>query len=647
MNRIREFGERARASAAFRRLLGGVEQERHESAERNHRGAKAVIDQRAAARLSAVVGDGEFPEQAVAPEGAVALDGARAVAPAGRATPVTAIAATSLLCLWAGARANHDFGNTVAHAAAAGGSFEAPTAAVGPMFGASRDPGDAGGDPAMTPKNSARVAAMAVAAAVTANGALAGDAVQWRVADGGNGHWYQGVRLSDNEVSWHQAQAFAHAQRAELAQLETRAEFDWVYQTIASDRSLWRWTVGPWLGGRQLPGAIEPAGGWQWLNGSTIESSLWGVDEPFDYAGCGAHEDYLNLFCNAGCEQYPMASPAPTLNDMPESGFCNCCNNRDLQVWVSSAIVEWSADCNADGVVDYGQCRNGTLPDYNVNNVPDCCEHETPCLPGRYPLQWRSEDGGNGHWYQASATLGLTFVDARARATVVGGDLATPQSPAELDFVFRKLASDPAMWWYVNGIPRHGPWIGLRQDRSRPDYSEPAGGWTWIDGTYATFQNWALDTCQTQPTDCFCGGGCGLDNAGFYEGDPASGNTVPTWGAFAADMSGRVGGVIIEWDADCNSDGIVDYGQILAGIIADTDSNGIPDTCECATNPSLPSCCPGDIYRNGRVDGADLGALLSEWGPVTPLTNSDIDGNGQVDGADLGILLAHWGPCGG
>ena len=104
---------------------------------------------------------------------------------------------------------------------------------------------------------------------------------------------------------------------------------------------------------------------------------------------------------------------------------------------------------------------------------------------------------------------------------------------------------------------------------------------------------------------------------------------------------------MIEWSADCNSDGIVDYGQILTGALADFNRSGVPDTCECAINPSLPFCCPGDIYRNGRVDGADLGALLSEWGPVTPLTNSDIDGNGQVNGADLGILLAHWGSCGG
>jgi hypothetical protein len=48
---------------------------------------------------------------------------------------------------------------------------------------------------------------------------------------------------------------------------------------------------------------------------------------------------------------------------------------------------------------------------------------------------------------------------------------------------------------------------------------------------------------------------------------------------------------------------------------------------------------------NGRVDGADLGIMLSDWGPVTPTTVADLDRNGVVSGADLGILLGRWGPC--
>ena len=58
--------------------------------------------------------------------------------------------------------------------------------------------------------------------------------------------------------------------------------------------------------------------------------------------------------------------------------------------------------------------------------------------------------------------------------------------------------------------------------------------------------------------------------------------------------------------------------------------------------------CQGDILANGIVDGADLGAMLSYWGPRTadPFSlASDIDGDGTVDGADLGALLANWGYC--
>ncbi|MBL9147603.1 MAG: hypothetical protein JNM94_02810 [Phycisphaerae bacterium] len=51
--------------------------------------------------------------------------------------------------------------------------------------------------------------------------------------------------------------------------------------------------------------------------------------------------------------------------------------------------------------------------------------------------------------------------------------------------------------------------------------------------------------------------------------------------------------------------------------------------------------CPADLTADGKVDGADLGALLGGWGgPSTDLT-----GDGNTDGADLGVLLGAWGNC--
>jgi hypothetical protein len=57
--------------------------------------------------------------------------------------------------------------------------------------------------------------------------------------------------------------------------------------------------------------------------------------------------------------------------------------------------------------------------------------------------------------------------------------------------------------------------------------------------------------------------------------------------------------------------------------------------------------CAGDLTVDGRVDGADLGALLSAWGPCTSACSADINHDGRVDGSDLGLLLANWGYCGG
>jgi len=57
------------------------------------------------------------------------------------------------------------------------------------------------------------------------------------------------------------------------------------------------------------------------------------------------------------------------------------------------------------------------------------------------------------------------------------------------------------------------------------------------------------------------------------------------------------------------------------------------------------TACDADMNGDGTVDSADLGTLLSEWGPCTGCAADLID-DGQVDSADLGALLSLWGsPC--
>lgn len=53
--------------------------------------------------------------------------------------------------------------------------------------------------------------------------------------------------------------------------------------------------------------------------------------------------------------------------------------------------------------------------------------------------------------------------------------------------------------------------------------------------------------------------------------------------------------------------------------------------------------CVGDFDCTGLIDGADLTALLGNWGTAGP--DGDMDGDGLVDGVDLAELLGRWGLC--
>jgi hypothetical protein len=57
-------------------------------------------------------------------------------------------------------------------------------------------------------------------------------------------------------------------------------------------------------------------------------------------------------------------------------------------------------------------------------------------------------------------------------------------------------------------------------------------------------------------------------------------------------------------------------------------------TCEAGDGPI------GDLTGDGRVNGADIGALLGRWGTSDPA--ADLDHNGIVAGGDLAILLGHF-----
>ena len=219
-------------------------------------------------------------------------------------------------------------------------------------------------------------------------------------------------------------------------------------------------------------------------------------------------------------------------------------------------------------------------------------------------VQWRVEDGGNGHWYEIGPSTQL-HNDAVAWAVARGSQLTALETQAEQAWALS-----------LGGFPsgNQGAWIGM---------IETVSGWQWNTGVFVEGNTW-LPGNPCGPCD---------EPVGVLFKDSM-------WGTGLADSTlvhccAPYSRPIVEWSADCNNDGIVDYGQILDGTFTDANSNGIPDSCDCL----------GDIDDDGWIDGVDLGGVLAAWGKAPAGTPADLNADGAVDGTDLGVLLAGWGAC--
>ena len=282
-------------------------------------------------------------------------------------------------------------------------------------------------------------------------------------------------------------------------------------------------------------------------------------------------------------------------------------------------------------------------------------------------VEWKVSEGGNGHWYEVrSRTSPLDFWTLEQQLeTELQAHLATISNGAEDNFIWSTFQPG---WAYLGGY----------QDPLAPNFSEPAGGWRWVTGEPFAISPvpWARGepnngSTINVPSENFLGyhGPCCWNDAG----NPglAPNNYVWTY--------------VIEWDADCNGDGIIDYGQFLRGELIDLNSNGVPDICETSISsvipPSVPSQGGSTITIRGnfppnptvKVGGvvatnvnrvsvtqitATVPALLPGMASVQvndfmlpdaiyirPECGSDLDQNGVVDTADIAIILLDFGPC--
>jgi hypothetical protein len=125
------------------------------------------------------------------------------------------------------------------------------------------------------------VIALLLALFATPCGALL---VQWT----GNGHWYE-ARHTPDRIDWEAAQAQCAADGGYLATILSAEENEFVFALASGDSSFWYIDafengIGPWIGGIQVPGSLEPDGGWHWITGEPWSYTNWASGEPNNFA---------------------------------------------------------------------------------------------------------------------------------------------------------------------------------------------------------------------------------------------------------------------------------------------------------------------------------------------------------------------------
>jgi hypothetical protein len=176
-------------------------------------------------------------------------------------------------------------------------------------------------------------------------GAALAQPVQWRVEDGGNGHWYEGVLFSGPQP-WSSALGLAIGAGANLASVNTAAEDAFIVSRFLQTSRLYRagyCCQGPWIG------ALNTGSGWRWSDGSVWGYTNWHPGNPGEIPP--------TITCYWDTRQWQDQNEVP--------------NGGPGEFNSVAAIFEWSADCNNDGIVDKGQILSGELPDANNNGIPD------------------------------------------------------------------------------------------------------------------------------------------------------------------------------------------------------------------------------------------------------------------------------------
>lgn len=354
----------------------------------------------------------------------------------------------------------------------------------------------------------------------------------------------------------------------------------------------------------------------------------------------------------------------PRMVDVPNVG-CGPMKAGDLGCFEHQLTPQSASDCDGDGAVDTCQILSTPLLDCDGDGVLDACAIAAglveDCDGNGVP------DACQGTAFAASANC-LRMPGDGASAVIPGfcNVMPTTEITIELWQWIEALGAAATFWTHLADTNRcllHAPFtdgkvywdFGLAViPNGRLSYTPP-------EPIVGSWQHFALQASNE-------GGFMRIYRNGVLEAEKSGAETF-ILNANSLKLGGTAGdyfdGMIDElriWDhirtaeevqqsmsqtVDPASPGLVGYwrfdegsgslGEDLAGS-HDAVLTGSAHWVAALDCPPSP-----DLNGDGIVDGADLGTLLSAWGPVPSGSVADLNSDGAVDGADLGVLLAHWG----
>ncbi|MBT6282619.1 MAG: hypothetical protein HOJ00_04455 [Phycisphaerae bacterium] len=139
--------------------------------------------------------------------------------------------------------------------------------------------------------------------------------VQWSMADGGNGHWYEQINTGSNLITWQDAFDIAESMGGHLVTITSQEEDSFVHSSFSCNTG--------WAGGTRENGE------WNWITGEVWDYTNWHPGEP--NGGDGYHlEVYFK--CTAW-------------NDMHAS------YQRDSLIveWEPIPLVQWQIEDGGNG----------------------------------------------------------------------------------------------------------------------------------------------------------------------------------------------------------------------------------------------------------------------------------------------------------